>query len=144
MKYSLKSSLDSIGSSETLSGLKSRKSSNELDLLPYLLSRAHSVSGKTMYVIPFSMGPLGSKFTKIGIQVTDSPYVVAAMRIMTRMGSPVLDHLQAHHDEPVVKCLHSVGRKNNPEYPGWQCDPERTIILHKYVLVALPTLCLSS
>lgn len=84
-----------------------------------------------MYVIPFSMGPVGSPLSKIGIEITDSPYVAASMRIMTRMGTPVLNMLSEAED--VVKCLHSVGTPANGhhEVPSWPCDPERTIIMHK-------------
>ncbi|XP_018332912.1 phosphoenolpyruvate carboxykinase [GTP] [Agrilus planipennis] len=89
------------------------------------------MKGRTLYVIPFSMGPIGSPLSKVGVELTDSPYVVASMRIMTRIGKPVLNLLSDNRN--FVKCLHSVGKLANKidDVPSWPCDPERTIILHK-------------
>lgn len=91
----------------------------------------HTMNGRTMYVIPFSMGPVGSPLSKIGIQLTDSPYVAASMRIMTRMGSDVL---RALGNDDFVRCLHSVGQPlpmAKPATNNWPCNPEGTIITHR-------------
>ena len=89
------------------------------------------MKGRTMYVIPYSMGPINSPISKIGIELTDSAYVVCSMRVMTRMGREALEAIDDKTN--FVKCLHTVGvplPTNRKVVNNWPCNPENTVVGH--------------
>lgn len=95
---------------------------------------AGSMRGRIMYVIPFSMGPIGSEFTQYGIEITDSPYVVASMHIMTRVSPNVTQEIEK--GAPWVPAVHSVGKPliddhgNKTPDVSWPCNPENVHVVH--------------
>jgi phosphoenolpyruvate carboxykinase (GTP) len=101
----------------------------ELKAILHGLARG-CMRGRTMYVVPFCMGPIGSPLAQPGVEITDSPYVVVSMRIMTRMGRAALEAIGEHG--PFIPCFHSVGVPLEPGQADvtWPCNPEHTYIAH--------------
>lgn len=89
------------------------------------------MKGRTMYMVPYSMGPIGGPLSKNGVELTDSAYVAVSMRVMTRVGRAVLDCIKDQGE--FIKCLHSVGRPLGPEDQDvvWPCNPEKVLVAHR-------------
>ncbi|KAL4234332.1 hypothetical protein ACF0H5_005983 [Mactra antiquata] len=102
------------------------------DAREYLQTFVGCMAGRTMYVIPFSMGPIGSPLSKIGIEITDSNYVLLCMRIMTRVSHDIWDLLRASNED-FVRCIHSVGvpiSSHRTIVNNWPCNPDKSFIGH--------------
>ena len=103
---------------------------NPFEMRKKLRSLFHGcMAGRTMFVLPYSMGPIGSPISQIGVQLTDSPYVVVNMRIMARVGLPVFKEIDKA-EKRVVPCMHSVGAPLKPGQKdvAWPCNPDKYIV----------------